>query len=124
MRRYELAVTTAADGTATAYFPRVRGFVEQIQYVKPGSGNFDDGVDFAITGETTGQGIWTEANVNASATKAPRLPTHTLVGVAATLDGTVAALAKIALSAERVKVVIAQGGNAKSGTFYLTVSND
>jgi hypothetical protein len=121
MRRYKVTVTTASDGTATAYSPRISGNIQQIEYVKPGSGSYDDGVDFTITGEATGVGLWTESNVNATARRAPRQATHTQVGVAATFDGTVAALDKVALANDRVKIVLAQGGNAKVGAFHILV---
>ena len=123
MRRFVVNITTAADGTATAYTPRgVNGVVHQIEYVKAGSGNFDDGVDFTITGEATGIGLWTESNVNASAVRAPRQATHSQVGVASLYAaGGTAVQAPIALANDRVKIVIAQGGNAKTGTFHVLV---
>lgn len=122
MRRYKVTVTTAADGSATAYSPRVAGTVHQIEYVK---GNFDDGVDFAITGEATGVGLWSESNVNASAVRAPRQPVHSQVGAGLLYAaGGTAVADKIALASDRVKIVIAQGGNAKTGTFHIIVDND
>ncbi|MFN3473560.1 MAG: hypothetical protein ACK4ZW_05890 [Blastomonas sp.] len=120
MKRYTISVTTAADGTATAYSPRrINGKINQIEYVK---GDFADGVDFTIEGEATGIDLWVEANVNASAVRAPRQPTHTAVGAAALYaSGGVAVLDRIALANDRVKIGIAQGGNAKSGTFHVLV---
>lgn len=121
MRRYKVTVTTDGSGNATAYSPRIAGKIHQIEYVKPGATSYTDGVDFTITGEATGINLWTEANVNASKVCAPRQPTHTQAGVAATLDGTVAALDKIALASDRVKIVLAQGGAAKVGAFHILV---
>ena len=123
MRRHTVTVTTAADGTATAYSPRISGKIHQIEYVKHGTTPFTDGVDFTITGEATGVGLWTEANVNASAVRAPRQATHSQAGVAALFAaGGTAVLEPIALgSADRVKIVLAQGGNAKTGTFHILV---
>ena len=37
MRRYKVTVTTAADGTAVAFSPRLSGKVPQIEYVKDGT---------------------------------------------------------------------------------------
>jgi hypothetical protein len=109
MKRYKVTVTTAADGSATAYSPRLSGLLHQISYVKDGGANpFADGVDFTITDEATG-------------TRAPRQATHTQAGVAATLDGTVAALDKVALANSRIKIILAQGGNAKVGAFHFLV---
>lgn len=122
MRRYKVTVTTASDGTVTAYTPRLSGLVHQIEYVKPGSGGYDDGVDFAITGEATGINLWTESNVNASAVRHPRAPTHSQVGVASLYaSGGTAVQGLIALASDRVKIILAQGGNAKVGAFHIVV---
>lgn len=118
-RRHAVAVTTAADGSATAYTSAaVNGAVRSIQYVKT---DFDNGVDFAITLETTGQGLWTESNVNASAIRCPRQPTHDAIGAASLYAAGGEPVEDFIYAAdERVKIVIAQGGNVKTGTFYIT----
>jgi hypothetical protein len=119
MKRYKVTVTTAANGTATAYTPRVAGEVMQIEYVK---GDFDDGVDFTIEGEATGVDLWVESNVNASAARAPRQPSHSQAGVALLYAAAGAAVGvPVALASDRVKIGIASGGNVKSGTFHVTV---
>lgn len=121
IRRFIVPVTTAADGSATAYSPFLSGYLNQIQYVKT---DFADGVDFTITAEATGQTIWTESDVNAAALRAPRLPTHTTAGVASLYaSGGTAVNDRIALSRDRVKIVIASGGNAKSGSFTIVVDD-
>jgi hypothetical protein len=120
IRRFTVPVTTAADGSATAYTPWLSGYVQQIQYEKD---DFADGVDFTITADETGQTIWTEENVNASSVKAPRMATHNTAGVAATFDDTRPVLDRIALSRDRVKIAIASGGNAKSGSFVVVVDD-
>lgn len=122
MRRYKVSVTTAADGTATAYTPRVSGKIHQIEYVKDGSNAYANGVDFTITGEATGISLWAQSDVNASAVVAPRMPTHSQAGVASLYAaGGTAVQERIALSGDRVKIVIAQGGNAKVGAFHILV---
>lgn len=122
MRRYKVRLTTAADGTVTGYSPRLAGKVHQIEYVKDGANAFADGVDFTITGESTGINLWTQANVNASAVVAPRQPTHSQAGVAALYAaGGTAVQDRVALAQDRVKIAIAQGGNAKVGTFHILV---
>lgn len=120
MRRIKVAVTTAADGTAVAYSPRLSGKVHQIEYVK---NDFADGVDFAITGEQTGVNLWTESNVNASAVKAPRMPTHTQAGAASLFaTGGTAVQEAIGVGNDRIKFVIAQGGASKKGTFHVLLA--
>lgn len=122
MRRYKLQVNTAADGTATAYIPKTSGEIHSIHYAKDGANGFADGVDFTITAEASGENIWTEANVNVSAVRYPRAPTHNQAGAAALYAaGGTGILARIALGGDRVKVAIAQGGNAKTGAFHVLI---
>lgn len=122
IRRFRVPVTTASDGTATAYSPYLSGYIHDIEYVKT---DFADGVDFTITGEATGRSLWAESNVNAAAIRAPRQPTHSLAGVAALYAaGGTAINDRVALSRDRVKIVIAQGGDTKSGAFMITVDDN
>jgi hypothetical protein len=122
MRRFSVTATTAADGTVTAYSPRLSGKIHQVEYVKDGPNGFANGVDFSITGEKTGVGLWTQSDVNASAIVAPRQPTHSQAGVAALYaSGGTGVQDCIALARDRVKIAIAQGGNAKVGVFHILV---
>jgi hypothetical protein len=121
LRRFIVPVTTASDGSATAYSPYLSGYIQEIHYLKT---DFADGVDFTITAEATGETIWTQSDVNAAAVKAPRQPTHSSVGVAALYaSGGVAVNDRIALGRDRVKIVIASGGNAKLGAFHIVVAD-
>lgn len=121
LRRYAIAVTTASDGSATAYSPYLSGYIHDIQYEKT---DFADGVDFTITAEAYGRTLWAENDVNAAAIRAPRQPTHTTAGVASLYaSGGTAVNDKIALSRDRVKVVIASGGATKTGTFIVMVDD-
>jgi len=119
MRRYRVPITTAADGSATAYTPRLAGELKAIHYVKT---DFADGVDFTITSEATGQSLWTDTNINASEVVSPRAPTHDQAGAALLYAAGGAAVADtIGLANDRIKIVIAAGGNAKSGVFHFLV---
>ncbi|MBK8772808.1 MAG: hypothetical protein KA788_09540 [Lacunisphaera sp.] len=121
MRRHVVSVTTASDGSATAYSPYISGKIHAIHYVKT---DFTDGVDFTITAEATAETIWTEANVNAAKACFPRGATHSNAGVAALYaSGGVAVNDKIALGRDRVKIAIASGGNAKTGAFHILVED-
>lgn len=123
-RRHVVSVTTASDGSATAYSPYISGKIRSIQYVKPGSGSYTDGVDFTITAEATGETLWTEANVNATKYCYPRAATHSTAGVAALYaSGGTAVLDQIALGRDRVKIVLASGGNATTGAFHIVVED-
>lgn len=120
MKRFKVTVTTAADGSATAYTPVVSGLLDAIHYVKT---DFADGVDFTITDEVTGESLWTDTNVNASEVVRPRAPVMDQSGAARLFAaGGTAVSDRIALGRTRIKIAIAQGGNAKSGVFHFLVA--
>lgn len=122
IRKFNVVPVTGT-ATATAYSPYFSGFIESIEYVKAGVNPYADGVDLTVTADVTGEAILALTDMNASTVKRPRTATHTTAGVAATLDGTRPALDRIALSRDRVKISIAQGGNGKTGTFVITVDD-
>ncbi len=116
------AVTVTATGTG--YSPYFSGYIESIEYVKDGSAAYSDGVDFTITADVTGEAILSLTDQNSSVVKRPRAATHSTAGVAAAYaSGGTAVNDRIALSRDRVKVAIAQGGNGKTGTFVVTVDD-
>jgi hypothetical protein len=122
MHRVKVTVTTDGSGDAVAYSPRLAGKVHSVSYVKPGSGSYADGVDFTITSEATGEKIWEESNVNATAYRYPRAGTHSNAGVAALFAAAGTAVQdKIALAQDRIKIVVAQGGAAKVGAFHFCI---
>lgn len=114
VERHRVSVTTDSGGDATEYTPNVRGRIVAIVYTKT---DFASGVDFDISLETTGQELWDEDNVNASKTVWPKQLNDDTVG--ADLAGE---YQHIYAANERVKIVIAEGGNAKSGTFDILVA--
>jgi hypothetical protein len=118
---HSVTVTTAADGSATAYTDQVNGLLSQVRYVKPGAASYTDGVDFTITSEDTGETLWAENDVNASTTRAPRQATHSTAGAAALYAAAGAAVLDLIAVSGRIKIVLASGGDTKSGTFYFTI---
>lgn len=116
VQRLAVSVTTDSGGAATSYTETVTGKLSQIRYVKT---DFDNGVGFTITSEATVETLWTEAAVNASVTRAPRQATHSTAGVASLYAATFAVTDKIGLAKDRVKIVIASGGDTKSGVFHF-----
>jgi len=116
----KVAVTCDASGDATVYLPGSEGSytgpVLAIAYVKT---NFDNAVDFTITAEATSDSpakdLWVESNVTASKRVCPSTPTHDTVGVVG------AASDYIWLVNQRIKIVVASGGNATTGTFYCEI---
>lgn len=121
IREFVIPVTTNGSGAATVYSPWLWGFIESIRYVKS---DFANGVDFTLTADATGEAILSLTDQNSSVTVRPRAATHTTAGVAAlyAADGT-GVLDRIALGRDRVKIVIAQGGDTKSGVFHVTVDD-
>lgn len=118
-QRVAVTVTTAADGSATAYSDVLTGKLSQIRYVKT---DFANGSTFTITAEATGETLWTESNVDASATRAPRQATHSTAGAAALYAaGGAAVNDQIALAIDRIKIVIAAGGDTKTGVFHFVL---
>lgn len=119
VERHSVALATNGSGAATGYTPVVTGRVLSIQYVKT---DFADGVTFAVTAEATGETIWSEAAVNASAVRRPRAPTHATTGAAALYAAGGAAVNEpIAVASDRIKIVVSSGGDTKTGTVVVTV---
>ena len=121
IRKFTVSLTTDASGDVTAYTPYLSGLVQQVIYTKT---DFADGVAFTITVEGTGETVWTESNVNAAVAKLPRAATHSTAGVALLYAAGGAAVAnQIAIGRDRIKCVIAQGGNAKTGTLTFLIND-
>jgi len=123
MATRKFTVTATSDGSqvGTHYTPYFSGYIESIQYVKT---DYTDGVDFTITADATGENLWTDTDINASEIVRPRAPTHSTAGVAAVYaSGGTAVNDRIALSRDRVKIVLAQAGANKTGTFHIVVDD-
>lgn len=121
IRKFTIALTTNGSGAATGYSPYFSGFIQAIQYVKT---DFADGVDFTITADVTGEAILSLTDQNTAAIVRPRAATHSTAGVASLYaSGGTAVNDRIALGRDRVKVVIAQGGDTKTGTVIVTVDD-
>lgn len=117
--RHVVALTTDASGDVTGYTPVLTGPIRTIRYVAT---DFAAGVDFTITLESTGESLWAELDVNASATRAPRQATHSTAGVASLYAAGGAAVTDMIVAArDRVKIVVAAGGNVKTGVFHVVV---
>lgn len=125
--RETVTLLTASDGSMTTYTGFVpSGHVAAIRYVPDGSAPLDTGGDLAITGETTGVAILTAANIGTSAvTWYPRAGINNVADATALLHaagGTaVPAQGGVPIAGERIKIIVAQGGNAKAGTLYFWI---
>lgn len=124
VERHEFAVTTDASGNATVFNSRpARGLVRQIRYVPDGTSPLDTGADVTISGERSGVVVYNQSNIGTSAfEKAPRIPTHDITGAASLYAATGEPVEDLfAVADERLKLVVAQGGNAKAGVFHVWI---
>lgn len=110
-----IPVTTDASGAATVLDAhQINGYIDSILLV---DGTFDDGVDVTITLETPYYSlpVFTKANFNTAQVAYPRAPTH------AVADGTQLSSTTMVGGVGFLKVVVAQGGNTKSGSFIFNI---
>ena len=122
-----VTLTTASDGSVTGYIPgaaAITGRIITIIYDKDGTTPYAAGVDFAITLDNSSEGMWTECNVGASATRSPRQATHDTVGVASLYAAAGEPVeGPIVMVADRLRIAITSGGDAKTGQFTLVWSD-
>lgn len=111
--RHTVSLTTNGSGAATGYTPVVSGLVLGVVYAKT---DFADGVDLTITADGTGAAILALTNQNASGMFFPRAQVHGPTGTALTLNGTQTMNEPVPVAQERIKVVVAQGGDTKTGS--------
>lgn len=121
--RHLVAVTTTTGGAAEEYTPPVTGRVVCIRFTDT---SFASTADLTITSEESLQNIWTESNVVASKTVYPLAYGNTVSGGQLTASGAIlasgsAAFVPIVLANERIKIVVAQGGNEASAVFEAVV---
>ena len=116
LTRVSVAVVTDADGDATAYTPALNGMVRSVRYVKPDSGGLADGTDIDIVTDKGAVVVWDKDNLAASAVIYPMVPAQDNTG--ADVAGS---YAPIPVCDERIKITVANGGNAGAGTFEFLI---
>lgn len=123
VQRIPIAVLTDGSGAFTGYSDVVEGRILQVRYVPDGSTPLDTGADVTITGEQSGVSILAQSNIGTSAyAVAPRQATHDQAAAASLYAGSGEPVeTEIVVGQERIKLVIAQGGAAKAGTFHIYV---
>ncbi len=120
LRDMKLTGTTDGSGDLTVNGEAaIFGLLYAIEWVK---GTFDNGVDATFTVQSTPSGvaytILTLTDANANAIYYPRKGVHSDVGAALTYDGT-RAINDLPLLIGKPRMVVAQGGNAKTGSAIL-----
>jgi len=116
LTRVSVSVTTDESGDAVVYSPQCNGLIRTVEYVKPSSGGLDKATDIDIVADISGAVIWTNDDLAASQVIHPLAQAQDNTG--ADITG---AYAPICLADERIKITVANGGNAASGTFIFTI---
>ena len=123
LHKVSAAITTDSGGNATVYLgSKIRGYLVSLFY-RPGT--IVTGADLTVTAETSGAPILTKVNLGtANSYLYPRaLPTNanSLTGPLGTVPSE-----RIPLMNERIKVVVAAGGDTLTGSIeavYETVED-
>jgi len=120
IQRHVVTVTTDAGGDGTGYTATpVYGLVHAVRYVKD---TYADGIDVTITGDLSGIAVLAVTNMNATATYLPRFATVDNVAAASLYAAAGEPVEdRIPVAMERIRVVVAQGGNTTTGTFHIFV---
>lgn len=116
--RESVTLTTDASGNCTAYSTVRDGRILGVYF---SVGTLATTADVIMTCEATAEAIVTITDLAASATYYPRVQVHDETGTGATLDGTRKMREPVTVCQDRVKFVVAQGGNAKTGTATLII---
>ena len=118
VEKHTVNVTTATGGGFTGYTPNVTGRIAAIRYVKDGTAPLASTADFTITTEDSAQNLWVDTNINASENVYPVLAGNIAgTGAASTLSEV-----PVYAALERIKIVVAQGGNTKLGSITVVVA--
>lgn len=117
-RHEYIPITTNASGAATVYSSPFVGLLHALIYL-PGSSGIDTGATVTVTDDATGYALWSKSNAGTSTlTRMPRGATVGITDTALVYAGTDAVADRLPV-VSRVKVVIASGGNTKSGAIVV-----
>lgn len=111
-----VTITTTSGGAATVYIgDQLRGYLVALIYTPGGDSGLDTGADLTVTCNNTGIPILTKVNLGTGTSYLFPAARGTLSDNATGGLGT-APFAQIPLVREKIKVVVAQGGDTKTGT--------
>ena len=116
LTRVSVPVVTSSLGAAVVYTPALNGVVRSVQYIKPSLGGLDVGSDIDIVTDKGAVVVWDKDDLDASAVIYPMVPAHDN-------EGTLVAgsYAPIPVCDERIKITVANGGDAGAGTFEFLI---
>lgn len=114
--RVSVSVVTDESGDAVVYTPALNGMVRSVRYVKPDSGGLDNDSDIDIVTDKGAVVVWDKDDLAASAVIYPMVQAQDNTG--ADVAGS---YAPIPVCDERIKITVANGGNAGAGTFEFLI---
>ncbi len=123
-RQFDVDFTTTSGGAATVYTDEpVTGNVLEIRY---DYGDAATGATITVTGEESGKAILTITNAGTGDLSwRPRQGIHPVANATAgsllTYDATRLIYEFIPIAAERIKIVVASGGDTKSGQLEFII---
>ena len=116
LTRVSVPVLTNAEGAATVYTPALNGMVRSVRYIKPTSGGLDAGSDIDIVTDKGAVVVWDNDDLAASAVIYPMVQAQDNTGA-----DVVGSYAPIPVCDERIKITVANGGDALAGTFEFII---
>ena len=116
LTRVSVPVVTSSLGAAVVYTPALNGVVRSVRYIKPTSGGLDGGTDIDIVTDKGAVVVWDKDNLAASAVIYPMVPAQDNAGA-----DVVGSYAPIPVCDERIKITVANGGDALAGTFEFII---
>jgi hypothetical protein len=114
--RVSVSVVTDESGDAVVYTPALNGMIRSVRYVKPDSGGLDNDSDIDIVTDKGAVVVWDKDDLAASAVIYPMVQAQDNTG--ADVAGS---YAPIPVCDERIKITVANGGNAGTGTFEFLI---
>lgn len=122
VERHEVSITVNGSGAGTGYTPIVSGRVLAIRYVPDGTSPYDTGFDATITCDVSALPVITVTNGGTSALSLyPRAATVSVANAASLYAATFAVNDSVPVAAERIKIVIADGGASTVGKFHVYI---
>lgn len=117
-----VSLTSSSTGGVTGYIDACIGSLAHFVYTRT---DMATTADITVTTETTAIPIWTGTDLDATTIISPRVAAHTNTGtafltLASSLGGQNVPV-PISIPNERIKIVVAQGGSVKTGTFTAIV---
>lgn len=117
--RKSVTITVDASGDSIDFINVAHGRVMSLHYVKT---DFADGIDFVITVEETGEGLWQEDSVDNAKSVYPRVGVHDVLGAPALrVSAGLPLVEPIFMAQDRIKIVTANGGVSKTGEIIAII---